>query len=136
MNIYAATALAMMLSSATLAQDDSSPSADTHNTLPFSDSQISTLFNRGYQIFGGEIGIIRIASRDAPERIYFAKIGDYVGSYRIDRVEGTGDHSVVYLVRPNETVEVLSFTPSKPEQQKAEQGVAPYAAQGAASGER
>ena len=125
MNIYAATALAMMLSSATMAQDDSSPSPDIYTTLPFSDSQITNLFNRGYQIFGGEVGIIRIASRDAPERNYFAKIGDYVGSYRIDRVEGTGKQCVIYLTKSNETVEVRAHTPSRAEKQKAEQPLSP-----------
>ena len=115
MKIFAVTTLAIMLSTAAVAQDNAPNATDKRNPLPFSDSQVTNLFNRGYTIFGGEVGSIRIVSRADPARVYFAKIGDYIGSYSIDRVEGTGDHCVVYLVRSNETVEVRAFNPSETE---------------------
>ena len=131
MNIYAITTLTIMLSTVATAQEYVPAATDKHQVLPFPDSQVTNLFNRGYQTFGGEVSIIRIALRSAPERQYFAKIGDYVGSYRIDRVAETGKDSLVYLVRSNETVVIRAQTPSENEN-RAEQGAPPYCAQGTA----
>ena len=113
MKIYAVTFLPIMISSAVIAQNMPPADVDKCTALPIPDSQVTNLFHRGYQTMGGEVSIIRIASRDSPERQYYAKIGDYVGSYRIDRAEGTGKEFVVVLVGSNETVEVRAHTPTK-----------------------
>lgn len=83
-------------------------------TIPFPDSEVPDLFNRGFQTVKGEVSVIRIASRNAPERSYFAAIGDTIGSYTIDRVTGTGKDCVVYVVKSNETIKIPAHTPSNP----------------------
>ena len=98
------------------------PSNDPPQSIPFDqqhvviripDPEITNLFSKGYQTFGGEVSMIRIASRRAPERQYFAKIGDFIGSYRIDRLVGTGMNYAVYLVKSNETVAIRARGPAE-----------------------
>ena len=80
------------------------PFDQQHITLPFPDSQVTNLFTKGYQTVDGAVVMLRICSRKAPERIHYAKIGDFVGSYRINRMEIDGRQYALYLVNSNETV--------------------------------
>ena len=135
MRQYALIILAIMLSTAVMAQENDAVATGKHITLPIPESQVTNLFNRGYQTFGGEVSVIRISSWNSPEQQYFAKIGDYVGSYRIDRVAGTGKHCVVYLVKSNETVEIRAHTPPETDKNGAEQSVPGYPPQSVGSPE-
>ena len=107
------------------------PFDQQHITLPIPDSQVTNLFSRGYQTFNGEISMIKVSMRKAPENIYCVKIRDFVGNYRIDRVEGTGIDYALYLVKSNETVVIRAHQASETYKNTAEQGVPGYRRQSA-----
>ena len=108
------------------------PYDQQHITIPIPDSQVTNLFSPGYQTSGDKLMGIKIASRKTPGRVFFLKIGDFMGNYRIDRLVGTGMDYALYLVKSNKTVIISAHQASETHKNKAEQGVPPYGAQGAA----
>ena len=142
MKTYALTILAVMASALAMAQEEgykgnphiiiptdkphvSVPYEQQHITIPISDSQVTNLFNQGYQTSGGKLIGIKIASRKTPGRIYFLKIGDFMGNYRIDRLVGTGMDYALYLVKSNETVIICAHQASETHKNRAEQPLSP-----------
>ena len=142
MNIYALTILAIMLSTAATAQEIVPTTTDKHKTLPFPTSEMTYIFFPGYQTMRDEeaqvdrLLIVKLAHRKDPTRVYFARIGDYIGDYRFDRTTAPGKHMELYFVKSNETVIIRARQASETDKNTAEQGVAPYVAQSAPSGER
>ena len=112
------------------------PFDQQHITLPMPDSQATNLFCKGYQTFAGEVSMIRIASRLAPERLHFMKIGDFAGNYRIDRLVNTGMDYALYLVKSNETAIIRAHQASETHKNTIEQGNPGHGRQRAAPSER
>jgi len=81
--------------------------------LPFTESEVTNLFSHGYSLFGDGTVVIKIASRNAPARGHYARIGDYIGGYRIDRVSGMGKNYVLYLVQSNKTALIRAHQSSE-----------------------
>ena len=150
MKTVALTILAIMAGTFAMAQDKaykgnphiiiptdkphvSVPFDQQHITLPMPDSQVTNLFSKGYQTFGGKVSMVRVASRQDPERQRFMKIGDFVGNYRIDHVVGMGEDYELYLVKSNETVIIRAHQPSETHKNTAEQGGPGYPPQGVGS---
>ena len=90
------------------------------------DFQVTNLFSKGYQTFGGKVSMVRVASRQNPERQHFLKVGDFVGNYRIDHVVGRGEDYELYLVKSNETVIIRARQPSETHKNTAEQSGPAY----------
>ena len=109
------------------------PFDQQHITIPIPDSQVTNLFSPGYQTSGDKLMGIKIASRKTPGRVFFLKIGDFMGNYRIDRLVGTGMNYALYLVKSNETVIISAHQASETHKNKAEQGGAGYPPQGVGS---
>ena len=109
------------------------PYDQQHITIPIPDAQVTNLFSPGYQTSGDKLMGIKIASRKTPGRVYYLKIGDFMGNYRIDRLVGTGMDYALYLVKSNETVIISAHQASETHKNKAEQGGPGYPSQGAGS---
>ena len=152
MKLNTLTILAILASASAMAQEEgykgnphiiiptdkphiSVPFDQQHITLPIPDSQVTNLYSKGYQTSGGEVIMIRITSRQSPERNHFMKIGDFVGNYRIDRLVGTGMDYDLYLVKSNETVIISAHQASETHKNRAEQSVPGYPPQGVGSPE-
>ena len=148
MKTVALTILALMAGTFAMAQEEgykgnphisiptdkphvSVPYEQQHITIPIPDSQVTNLFSPGYQTSGDKLIGIKIASRKTPGRINFLKIGDFMGNYRIDRLDGTGMDYVIYLVKSNETVIIRAHQASETYKNTAEQGVPGYRRQSA-----
>ncbi len=91
----------------------SAPFDQQQIALPFAESEVTNLFSHGYSLFGDGTVVIKIASRKAPARGQYARIGDYIGGYRIDRVSGTGKDYVLYLVQSNKTALIRAHQSSE-----------------------
>jgi|GEM_PF-3492429 hypothetical protein len=127
MNIYVLTFLAIMLSTAATAQENVPAATDKHKTLPFPASEITHIYFPGYQIMrdgpaqADRLLIVKLAHRKAPSRVYFARIGDYIGDYRFDRTTAPGKNMELYFMKSNETVIIRARSPSETDKNTAEQ---------------
>jgi len=150
MKAYALTILAIMASARAMAQEESYkgnphiiipvdkphvsvPYDQQHITIPIPDSQVTNLFSPGYHTSGDKLMGIKLASRKTPGRVFFLKIGDFMGNYRIDRLVGTGMDYALYLVKSNETVIISAHQASDTHKNKAEQAGPAYPPQGVGS---
>ena len=98
------------------------PSNDPPQSIPFDqqhvviripDSEITNLFNRGWQSSGDTVFFVRLSHRRFAEKIHYLKIGDFVGNYRVDGVSPAGEPLAVYLVKSNETVVIRARSPAE-----------------------
>lgn len=83
------------------------PLKQERSPLPFSDAEVTNLFNNGYSTFGDE-KVYRLAGN----RQDFIKIGEFIGSYRLDCVAGSEKTYSMYLVNSNETVVIRAHQPN------------------------
>ena len=122
-----------------MAQEDVPFVGIKHITLPIPASEITNVFIRGYQTMLGDktqspqLMILKVATRKAPGHIYFIKVGDYIGDFRLDRTTFPEKNMELYFVRSNETVVIRAHQVNETHKNTAEQAGAGYPPQGVGS---